>query len=381
MKMWQFCGGWLHSLVILLLAALGTQYSQALTGEEKSKVFLSPEFVLAPGSVENKAYQEVILLSRISKLKRYYQRKDDAEAPEYNSTTGTHNSEHMTLLYFGLGSEAWRTATLMPDSYGIEVGNPDEIPDGYEEKWWGCIECRCDVYNVTKDVHGRPLSLNYEGGLRCCYDKTQCRVKEGFEGARRSLHLRYTLKFIFDITDNWKKPNASTDHSAKHTCLDGCIDIKRTSLTMPTGGHVIYGVSHQHAGGIGSALYGEEFLPVILNQAVSRYLTERMILESNYSSTQKHTGVMGLFYILVAEPSPKPSLLLHAPFHIQSNIKVHNSVWAVALLGMAIIVVAIVGYRGSKQKMATKLLGREVVSQFLSCNGPEIQYRLKGLVC
>ena len=28
---------------------------------------------------------------------------------------------------------------------------------------------------------------------------------------------------------------------------------------------------------------------------------ETMIVESNYSSTQSHTGVMGLFYILVAD--------------------------------------------------------------------------------
>jgi hypothetical protein len=38
---------------------------------------------------------------------------------------------------------------------------------------------------------------------------------------------------------------------------NGCIDIKRNSLTMPTGGYVIYAVAHQHAGGIGSTLYGQ----------------------------------------------------------------------------------------------------------------------------
>lgn len=31
---------------------------------------------------------------------------------------------------------------------------------------------------------------------------------------------------------------------------------------------------------------------------------ETLVLESNYSSSQKHTGVMGLFYILVAEQLP-----------------------------------------------------------------------------
>ncbi|KAF5932662.1 hypothetical protein HYC85_028833 [Camellia sinensis] len=39
---------------------------------------------------------------------------------------------------------------------------------------------------------------------------------------------------------------------------DGCIDTKSVSLTMPTGGTVIYGVGHQHTGGIGITLYGEK---------------------------------------------------------------------------------------------------------------------------
>ncbi|KAJ6889106.1 stress up-regulated Nod 19 protein [Populus alba x Populus x berolinensis] len=39
---------------------------------------------------------------------------------------------------------------------------------------------------------------------------------------------------------------------------DGCIDVQRTSLTMPVSGYVIYGVAHQHTGGIGSTLFGEE---------------------------------------------------------------------------------------------------------------------------
>ena len=45
--------------------------------------------------------------------------------------------------------------------------------------------------------------------------------------------------------------------SAADGTNDGCIDTKRVSLTMPTGGNVIYGVAHQHTGGIGSTLYGE----------------------------------------------------------------------------------------------------------------------------
>ena len=43
---------------------------------------------------------------------------------------------------------------------------------------------------------------------------------------------------------------------------------------------------------------------------------ETLILESNYSSTQKHTGVMGLFYIWVAEPSSNRSLLFRSSFDV-----------------------------------------------------------------
>ena len=37
----------------------------------------------------------------------------------------------------------------------------------------------------------------------------------------------------------------------------GCLDVKRTIVPMKAGGYVIYGVAHQHAGGIGSTLYGQ----------------------------------------------------------------------------------------------------------------------------
>lgn len=39
----------------------------------------------------------------------------------------------------------------------------------------------------------------------------------------------------------------------------GCIDNKRTKLSLPNGGYVIYAVAHQHTGGVGSTLYGEVF--------------------------------------------------------------------------------------------------------------------------
>jgi hypothetical protein len=78
----------------------------------------------------------------------------------------------------------------------------------------GCTECRCDLYNVTVDEYGRSIGKNYTGGLYCCYDQTQCKVKEGFNGGPRKLFLRYTVTwldwsdaivpvkvYIIDVTD------------------------------------------------------------------------------------------------------------------------------------------------------------------------------------
>lgn len=98
--------------------------------------------------------------------------------------------------YYGVGSETRATDAHIPDPYGIEIGNPADIPEGYEVRWYlnmhaidtrgvvdviGCTECRCNLYNITKDELGQPLSPSYPGGFACCYDETYCKLKEGFE--------------------------------------------------------------------------------------------------------------------------------------------------------------------------------------------------------
>ncbi|KAK4270820.1 hypothetical protein QN277_019589 [Acacia crassicarpa] len=411
------------SLSAISLLLLVTPLSHALWKKEsniKEAVFLSPKFELGPGSVENKYYYDMDFPRGHIGLKsftgevvdeegnsvplhetylhhwavvRYYQRKG-TEVVTLSSNDGhrvlsesgpdhilVSNSgicqDNSVSQYFGIGSETRGTATDIPDPFGIEVGNPAEIPDGFEEKWLlnvhaidtrgvedrlGCTECKCDLYNITVDEYGRPLKPDYLGGLLCCYHKTQCRVKEGFEGPRRSLYLRYTVKwvdwsdsvvpvkiYIIDVTDTLQVPNGSNSKalSAKHNCKveydvescsnknkdsNGCIDVKRTSLPMPRGGYVIYGVAHQHAGGIGSTLYGqdgrvicssipsygsgseagnEEGYIVGMSTCYPRPGSVKIIdgetvtLESNYSrSSLTHTGVMGLFYLLVAEQLP-----------------------------------------------------------------------------
>ncbi|RXH77922.1 hypothetical protein DVH24_039893 [Malus domestica] len=127
---------------------------------------------------------------------------------------------------------------------------------------------------------------------------------------------------------------------------DACIDSQSSMATMPTGGYVVYGVAHQHTGGIGSTLYGEVISSSTLINLDGRVLCssipiygkgkeagheagyivgmstcypqpgsvkindgETLTLVSNYSSAQTHTGVMDLFYILVADYLPKSAAL------------------------------------------------------------------------
>lgn len=441
-------------LLVPILLALSITCAHAISksaSKMKSAVFLSPKFVLGPGSVENKFYYNIDFPKGHIALKsfnaevvdeagnpvslqetylhhwvvaRYYAPKDDKEVLNYNGNQKLQRPGYISgrnsgicqkgLLgqYFGLGSETRKTATHIPDPYGIEVGNPAEIPDGYEERWMinvhaidtrgaedklGCTECRCELYNVTVSEFGRPLKPGYKGGLECCYDGTQCRLKQGFVGARRSLYLRYTVKwvdwnsfivpvkiYIFDVTDTWKKSDGSSGLKMEHDCKveyevescsstgmvgDACVHSKRISLVMPFGGYVIYGVAHQHSGGIGSTLYREDGqvicssipaygkgdepgneagyivgMSTCFPQPGSIKITndETLILESNYSSTIDHTGVMGLFYLLVAEQLPKPVHSFYSLVQMQDNMKFSSSLWlGVALLGVAVIAIAI----------------------------------------
>lgn len=78
------------------------------------------------------------------------------------------------------------------------------------------------------------MDPNYIGGLKCCYDQTKCKVKEGFQGWKRGLFLKYTVKYldwqassdsdiivpvkiyIFDVTDTWKRSDDQS--SSRHDC-------------------------------------------------------------------------------------------------------------------------------------------------------------------
>ncbi|KAF3790464.1 hypothetical protein EJ110_NYTH16481 [Nymphaea thermarum] len=375
----------------------------------KSAAFLSPKFSLGPGSVQNKYYRDVDFPRGHIAIKQFNAEVVDEEGnpvPLYETYI-----HHWLLLryyepvavggnlskiivapnsgvcrdaldqYFGLGSETRRTETHVPGPYGIEVGNPAEIPDGYKEKWMlnvhaidtrgvenrlGCTECRCDLYNVTQGGDGTPLPKHYLGGLSCCYDGAQCRLRKGLEMINsRGLYLKYTVKwadwdvgivpvriYILDVTDIGSRIVNKTviqgncqieydvDPCEKGGMID-CIDSKRATMEIPHGGDVIYGVAHQHIGAMGSVLYGQDGRVICSSKPIyghgrkagdeAGYVVgmttcypqpgsikvwdgETLALESNYSSSELHTGVMGLFYLLVAEPanSTAPRVDLHA---------------------------------------------------------------------
>ncbi|KAL0354918.1 UNVERIFIED_CONTAM: hypothetical protein Sradi_3938700 [Sesamum radiatum] len=411
------------SIVFLLFVVQSSQAQLRSENGVKTDVFVSPKIVLEPGSVSNKVYYNIDFPRGHIAIKsfngelidekgnpvplhetylhhwvvlRYYQQKG-IDIPKHHDDPGFLRSDHIIVKnsgvcesglsqYFGLGSETRRTATYVPDPYGIEVGNPADIPDGYDERWMlnvhaidtrgaedklGCTECRCDLYNRTADGHGRPLPPNYNGGLKCCYDGARCRVKEGFDGVKRSLVLRYTVTYvdwdasivpvkiyILDVTDIWTKADKSRGLKDRHICLveydvescpvgmtnDGCTHTKTLTVSLPTGGDVIYGVGHQHAGGIGSTLYGEGGQAICSSNptygtgdepgneagyivgmstcypspgSVKIAAGETLTLVSNYSSAQRHTGVMGLFYLLISDSSAKPDAVLHAPAEVR----------------------------------------------------------------
>ncbi|XP_044493077.1 uncharacterized protein LOC123216648 isoform X1 [Mangifera indica] len=395
---------WLILLVNLFMG-LSIQYSQAFSCQKmiKSAVFLSPKFVLGPGSVENKFYYNIDFPRGHKALKsfhaeiidetgnpvplhetylhhwvvdRYYGRVDyhgnsDVREPDYKPVRNDGICQRDVLgQYFGLGSETRGTETYIPDPYGIEIGNPAEIPEGYEDRWMlnvhaidtrgvedklGCTECRCDLYNITVDEYGQTLSPDYAGGLRCCYDHTQCRLRHGFEGASRSLYLKYTVKwvdwdssivpvkiYIFDVTDTWKKFDDSTGLSTEHDCQDGkaiCASIPAYGNGTEAGNEAAYIVGM-------STCYPQPGSVKIADG-------ETLILESNYSSTQHHTGVMGLFYILVAEQVAKP--IPHTsslPIQMLNNMNGAGYVWtAVVWVGVLAVFLAVWNRRRNKSNV------------------------------
>lgn len=239
-------------IIVALSSATAPLPSEALNvrrGHQllKSQTFLSPPFFLRPGGVSNKWHYDIPFPRGHLALKSFngevvdergvpvplhetylhhwvvapYHAATDAGAARAAGLPPTIPGENAGVCkdnlhqYYGLGSETRHTATWVPDPYGIEVGDPASAPAaGYEERWLmnvhaidargvadslACAECRCDLYNATVDEHGRAIEAEYTGGLRCCYDGTRCRMKDGLNGGggeERKLFFRYTVMWL-----------------------------------------------------------------------------------------------------------------------------------------------------------------------------------------
>jgi len=277
-------------LIALLLLGPHLPPSDALTPKQgvKSKTFLSPPILLRPGDVADKFYYDIPFPRGHLALKSFNgEVVDERGAPVPLHETYLHHwvvqpyyalvvsaeggssrprtiparnagvcSGHTLGQYYGLGSETRRTATWVPDPYGIEIGDPAAAPaEGYEQRWllnvhaidtrgaadrtMACTECRCDVYNVTADWRGHAIEPGYAGGLRCCYDGTRCgAAAEGAEGKARTVFLRYTVMwrdwspaavlpvriYIFDVA------GCGVEYDVEEQCSGGaggeCVHVK-----------------------------------------------------------------------------------------------------------------------------------------------------------
>nr|GMC68614.1 uncharacterized protein LOC109186452 [Ipomoea batatas] len=362
---------WMLSLpiVLLILATSSSPTSQAtnLRNENgvKTATFLSPKVEVEPGMVSIEYYYKIDFPKGHIAIKGF-----DAELVDEagnsvplheaylhhwtvvrsylrqgveTSNLGSNQSDYIIVgnsgvcgtlpQYFGLGAETRKTDSHIPNPYGVEVGNPTDVPEGYEEGW----------------------TLNM-----------RCKLKEGYNnGTKRSLYLKYTVKYvdwdssivplkiyILDAADPWKMSDDSKGVNKLHPCQveyyvescsvavanDKCVHTKSASVILPSGGDVIYAVAHQHAGGIGSTLYGQDGRTICSSLPIygkgqeagneAGYIVgmetcyprpgsvkiaegEMITIVSNYSNSQSHTGVMGFFYLAVAaEPLKKPNSIM-----------------------------------------------------------------------
>jgi hypothetical protein len=77
---------------------------------------------------------------------------------------------------------------------------------------------------------------------------------------------------------------------------------------------------------------------------------ETLTLVSNYDSNKRHTGVMGLFYLLVAHSDSSPQSLTHEPLGIHGKMLEGKYIGGIALVGMAAFVALIVVHQRRNQQ-------------------------------
>ncbi|CAJ1948027.1 unnamed protein product, partial [Sphenostylis stenocarpa] len=147
----------------------------------------------------------------------------------------------------------------------------------------GCTECRCNLFNLPKDfynvitgVNGLPLTIDYKGGLFCCKDNFQCKLRKSSHGPTRKLFLRYKIRwvdwdehqvplkfYILDSTDCVRSNGSTTIHECQAEYViprisDGSsFHVQKAKISITKGGYLIYGIAHAHAGAVNITVYGQ----------------------------------------------------------------------------------------------------------------------------
>ncbi|XP_003627861.2 uncharacterized protein [Medicago truncatula] len=196
------------------------------------------------------------------------------------------------------GSETRGTSTKLPYPFAVEIGNPADITEGWEEQWLLgvlvidtrgvenkkiCTQCRCDQFNlpenfydVTVGFHGK-VTPEYKAGVLCCQDKFQCKMRKGFQAPRRNLAIRYNITwvnwdqhqsavrfYVLDVTDRVTTNGSETIHDcrAEFTITENnstnLFHVQKASIPMKKGGYLIYATGHAHTGVINATLYGQD---------------------------------------------------------------------------------------------------------------------------
>ncbi|KAJ1382716.1 Stress up-regulated Nod 19 [Sesbania bispinosa] len=274
--------------------------------------------------------------------------------------------------HWGLGTDSRGTSSKLPDPFAVEQGNPANIPPGYEEKWLlnimtidtrgaknkkACTECRCDHFNLPKDfynftmgIDGKRISPEYKGGIFCCQDGLQCKLKKGtHEAPTRRLSIRYKITwvdwdeylvpvkfYILDSTDRVRRNGTEIIHDCQVEYTvpkNGSSDyhVQKANIPMEKGGYLIYGTTHMHAGAVNATLYGQDGKTLCTSTpkygkgrepgnekgynvgmsvcypkpgSIKINDGETLTVESRYKSGLL-TGAMGQIYIYLAEKLPQ----------------------------------------------------------------------------
>ncbi|KAL2321814.1 hypothetical protein Fmac_026193 [Flemingia macrophylla] len=116
-----------------------------------------------------------------------------------------------------------------------------------------------------------------EGGLFCCQDNLQCKLRKDFDAPKRKLSLRYKIRwvdwdehqvplkfYILDATDKVRSNGSTSIHycQAEYTIPrigdSDSLHVKKENILIEKGGYLIYGTSHMHIGVVNTTLYGQD---------------------------------------------------------------------------------------------------------------------------